>query len=107
MYGEMQKSLDKAARPHRVFLGTVEAAPTFEDVLADLKTTRVKRLILAPFMIVAGDHARNDLAGETDPESWLSLFKKNGYKVETDLVGLGEYPEIAALFAKRVGELME
>jgi sirohydrochlorin cobaltochelatase len=107
MYGEMQKALTGAAAPRFIFLGTVEAAPTFEDVLASLKKTRVKTLVLAPFMVVAGDHARNDLAGEDDPESWLSRFKENGYRIELDLVGLGEYPEVAALFAERVGELMK
>jgi sirohydrochlorin cobaltochelatase len=90
-----------------MLLGTVESTPTFDDVLVSLKKTPAKTLLLAPFMIVAGDHANNDLAGADDPESWLSRFKEAGYKIETDLVGLGQYPEIAGLFVKRVAELME
>jgi sirohydrochlorin cobaltochelatase len=55
-------------------------------------------------MVVAGEHANNDLAG-SGPDSWRSLFEKNGYRVETDLAGLGEYHEVAAIFVKRVEEL--
>ncbi|MDR1978273.1 MAG: sirohydrochlorin cobaltochelatase [Synergistaceae bacterium] len=111
MYSEMQGALSRGAKASdRIFLGTVESAPTFDDVLAALKKSggkRVETLVLAPFMIVAGDHANNDLAGADDPESWLSLFKKEGYRVEPYLVGLGQYPEIAKLFVKRIGEMME
>ncbi|MDR2528070.1 MAG: sirohydrochlorin cobaltochelatase [Synergistaceae bacterium] len=104
MYGEMQKALSRLKG--RFFLGTVEASPTFEDVLASLKKTPCETVVLSPFMVVAGDHARNDLAGD-EPDSWRSRLKKSGYKVEANLVGLGEYPEVAALFVKRVRELME
>ena len=104
MYGEMQKALSRLKG--QFFLGTVEAAPNLEDVLAALKKTRSKTVVLSPFMVVAGDHARNDLAGD-EPDSWLSLLKKKGYKVEVDLVGLGEYPEVAALFVNRVREMIE
>ncbi|MDR1622712.1 MAG: sirohydrochlorin cobaltochelatase [Synergistaceae bacterium] len=110
MYSAMQGALSRLSDPAvsgRIFLGTVESTPTFDDVLAALKKTRVKSLVLAPFMIVAGDHANNDLAGADDPESWLSLFKKEGYEVEPYLVGLGQYPEIAKLFVKRIEELVE
>jgi sirohydrochlorin cobaltochelatase len=110
MYSEMQGAFSRISTPKvsdRIFLGTVEGTPTFDDVLAALKKTRVKTLVLAPFMIVAGDHANNDLAGADDPESWLSRFKKEGYRVEPYLVGLGQYPEIARLFVKRIGDLME
>jgi sirohydrochlorin cobaltochelatase len=104
MYGSMQQALSR--QTDRIFLGTVEAAPSFDDVLAALKKTSYKTLVLSPFMVVAGDHATNDLAGD-EPDSWRSLFEKNGYKIETDLVGLGEYPEVAALFVRRVKELMK
>jgi sirohydrochlorin cobaltochelatase len=105
MYSEMQAAITRAS--DRIFLGTVESTPTFDDVQAALKKARAKTLILAPFMIVAGDHANNDLAGADDPESWLSQFKKAGYGIETDLVGLGQYPEIAKLFVGRVAELLK
>ena len=110
MYSEMQGAFTRISTPKvsgRIFLGTVEGTPTFDDILAALKKTRVKTLVLAPFMIVAGDHANNDLAGADDPESWLSRFKKEGYRVESYLTGLGQYPEIAKLFVKRIEDLME
>ncbi|MDR2178898.1 MAG: sirohydrochlorin cobaltochelatase [Synergistaceae bacterium] len=109
MYSEMQGALFRLSAPvsGRIFLGTVEGTPTFDDVLAALKKTRVKNLVLAPFMVVAGDHANNDLAGAEDPESWLSRFKKEGYQVESYLVGLGQYPEVGKLFVKRIQGLME
>lgn len=104
MYSELQLALSRAS--NRFFVGTVESTPTFEDVLSALKKTRYRIVVLSPFMIVAGDHANNDLAGADDPESWLSRFKKLGFRVETELTGLGEYPEIAQLFVMRVRELM-
>ncbi|MDR3231502.1 MAG: sirohydrochlorin cobaltochelatase [Synergistaceae bacterium] len=107
MYSELQLAISRAAGEGKIVLGTVEAGPSFDDVLATLKKARGKRLVLAPFMIVAGDHANNDLADPDDPESWLSRFKKEGYTVETDLVGLGQYPEIAKLFVNHVAELLK
>ena len=104
MYSEFQLALSRMS--NHFFVGTVESSPTFEDVVNALKKTRYKTLILTPFMIVAGDHANNDLADADDPESWLSQFKKLGFKVETELTGLGEYPEVMQLFVKRVRDLM-
>ena len=105
MYSAMQLTLSRVS--DRFFLGTVEAAPTFEDTLKAIRKTQYKKVVLAPFMVVAGDHAMNDLAGEDDPESWLNMFKKEGFSVETSLSGIGEYPEIAELFTSRLGELMK
>ena len=58
-------------------------------------------------MIVAGDHANNDLAGVDDDESWLNLLKKAGYRnIEPYLVGLGEDPQMAKVFVDRIREMM-
>ena len=105
MYSELQLALSRES--DHFFVGTVESSPTFEDVLNALKKTHYKTVILSPFMVVAGDHAHNDLAGADDPESWFSRFKELGFEVETELTGLGEYPEIVQLFVKRVRDLME
>ena len=105
MYSELQLALSRVS--NHFFVGTVETPPTFDDVLNALKKTRYKTVLLSPFMIVAGDHANNDLTDADDPESWLSQFKELGFKVETELVGLGEYPEIVQLFVRRVRDLME
>ncbi len=111
MYSQLQLSLDKAAYG-RFFVGTVEAAPTIEDVIFKLGKAsgaeKIEKIVLAPFMIVAGDHAKNDMADGDDPESWVSLLKKAGYtKVESSLIGLGSTDEIRSLFIDRLKELME
>ena len=108
MYSQLQLALDKAAYG-KFFLGTVEAAPMIEDVIAKLKRSKgVKKLVISPLMIVAGDHANNDLAGADDGESWLNLLKKAGYKNITPyLVGLGEDPNIAKGFVERIREMMK
>ena len=58
----------------------------------------------SPFMIVAGDHAKNDMAGD-DPESWYSQFKSAGYEVEPVLKGLGEYSGIRKILVEHLSRL--
>lgn len=83
----------------RAFLGTVEGYPTLDQVLRRLREcSGVRRVRLQPFMVVAGDHAANDMAGEEE-DSWKSLLEREGYTVECVLRGLGEYPAFRALFA--------
>lgn len=76
-----------------IFLGTVEAYPSMESLMRMVKEYAPSKVVLAPFMIVAGDHAKNDMAGD-DPESWYSQFKAEGFQVEPVIKGLGEYPGI-------------
>ncbi|MEG1335303.1 MAG: sirohydrochlorin cobaltochelatase, partial [Clostridiales bacterium] len=80
-----------------VFMGTVEAYPDFPTMLKMVKAFSPKKITLAPFMIVAGDHATNDMAGEDD-DAWQNLLKKEGFGVECQLKGLGEYPKIRKIF---------
>lgn len=89
-----------------IFMGTVEAYPAFESLLKKVKSLHPKRVVLAPFMIVAGDHASNDLAGE-DEDSWKSRFEREGYEVACVLKGLGEYPGIRAMFLDHVRDVMD
>ena len=86
---------------HNFFLGTVEAYPSMESLKKMVKAYRPKEVVLAPFMIVAGDHAKNEMAGD-DPESWYSQFKDEGYEVKTVLKGLGEYEGIRSLFIDHI-----
>ena len=108
MYSQLQLALDTKAYG-KFFVGTVEAAPKIEDVIARLKRhPEVKRLVLSPLMIVAGDHAHNDLAGPDDEESWLNVLKAEGYSdVSTYLVGLGEDENIRREFVRKISELMD
>lgn len=84
-----------------VFVGTVEGYPELENVKKLLKKSGLKKVVLAPFMIVAGDHATNDLAGD-DEDSWKSLLKADGYEVRCILKGLGEYPQVRSLFVDHI-----
>lgn len=79
------------------WLATVEGALAFENILAELKKTNTKRVWLRPFMIVAGDHAKNDMAGEEE-NSWKSILLQNGYEVHTVLDGLGSLAGIREIF---------
>lgn len=78
-------------------VGTVEASPTIETVIRLVKERRAERIILTPFMTVAGDHAHQDMAG-ADEHSWQCRFEKLGYPVTCVMKGLGEYPGIRRLF---------
>ncbi len=84
-----------------IHLGTVESYPSLDSLMRQLKLQDRTKLILTPFMIVAGDHAKNDLSGE-DKDSWRSQFEAAGFEVECLIKGLGEYPEIRRLFIKHI-----
>lgn len=104
-YSQMSLSLGKTS--NRFFLGTVEGFPSFDDMALRLEESGVRRVTLVPLMIVAGDHARNDMADGDDPESWLSQLKERGYRVDAVLSGLGENAEVQALFLQHLKALVD
>ncbi len=107
VYADMQAKL-KAAGYKDYFIGTVEAEPTFQEVVDAVKAAGYKKVILEPLMIVAGDHANNDMADPEDEESWYSLFVAAGIQPTVVLKGLGEFTEIQDLLvahAKAATEL--
>ena len=79
------------------YIATVEAAPTIEDVMEKIKEKGYRRIVLRPLMVVAGDHACNDMAG-SEPDSWKSLLENAGYEVTAVLHGLGEDPAIQEIY---------
>lgn len=81
----------------KCWLATVEGALAFENILAELKQTKAQKVWLMPFMIVAGDHAKNDMAGD-EKDSWKSILTQNGYEVHTILDGLGSLAGIQEIF---------
>jgi len=84
------------------YIGTVEAKPDVEDILAKLHTKAVyKKVVLLPLMVVAGDHANNDMAGDED-DSWKSIFQKAGFEVECVLEGLGQDSAIQQIYVDHV-----
>ena len=86
-----------------VYIYTVEGTPNLEQVIPQLKLHGIKHVTLMPFMMVAGDHANNDMAG-AEPESHKSILEKEGFKVDTYIHGLGENPNIRNLFVERANE---
>lgn len=79
------------------FMGTVEAYPDLDALIRQVSKTHAKKVHLAPFMLVAGDHANNDMAGDSS-DSWKSQFEAAGYEVECHLKGLGECHGIQNLY---------
>lgn len=96
VYQQMQDLLT-ADGYDNYYVGTVEASPSLEDVLAQVKEGNYKRVILEPLMVVAGDHANNDMASDEEG-SWKSAFEEAGYEVECLLRGLGENEAIRQIY---------
>ena len=92
VYSKMQQVLTDGGHKN-YFVGTVEATPSLEDVIAAVKESGCKKVVLRPLMIVAGDHANNDMAGDEDG-SWKTEFEKAGFEVTTVVEGLGSIPAI-------------
>lgn len=80
-----------------VFVGTVEGHPSLDELLPKIEARKVKKAYLMPFMAVAGDHARNDMAGN-EPDSWKSILQKKGIACEAVFKGSAEYPEVAEVW---------
>ena len=76
-----------------------------EELAEAVKAGNYSRVVLAPFMLVAGDHANNDMAGDEE-DSWRSVFSREGYQVICLLKGLGELEKIRFLFAEHAREAM-
>jgi len=85
------------------YVYTVEGWPNLENAIHRLKRKGFKKVLLVPIMMVAGDHATNDMAGD-EPDSHKSILEKEGIKVRTYLHGLGENPEIRKLYVARANE---
>ncbi len=96
VYADMQAKLT-AAGYKNYYIGTVEAEPTLQEVVDKVKADGYKKVYLEPLMIVAGDHANNDMADPEDEESWVSLFKAAGIEATPILKGLGSFTEIQDL----------
>ena len=86
------------------FVGTVEAEPTCEDVIAAASAAGYKKAVLAPFMVVAGDHDHNVLVDETDPDSWAAKFVAAGFEVTCLLQGLGQNAAVDDIYVSHVDD---
>lgn len=88
-----------------IYTGAMKGSPTVESILRRIEKAAPEKVILAPFLITAGAHAANDLAGDA-PASWKNRFARAGCQVECVLEGLGEYDEVRKLFVEHVGASM-
>lgn len=109
-YSQMQEQM-KNLKYENVFIGTVEGEPeetACENVIEAVKAAGYKKVVLRPLMVVAGDHAHNDMAGE-DEDSWVNLFRAAGAfdQVECQIAGLGSIPAIQDLYIEHAKEAMK
>ena len=88
------------------FVGTVEGFPALDNVLAKIAAYGAQKVVLAPLMVVAGDHANNDMAGD-EADSWKTAFTAAGYEVECVLEGLGQNSAVRALYVEHVQDAIE
>lgn len=94
-----------------VFIGTVEGEPeetACENVINNVKEAGYKKVVLRPLMVVAGDHANNDMAGD-DEDSWKSQFEASGAfdKIDTQIAGLGEIDAIQQIYVDHTKAAIE
>ncbi len=100
-YARLQQEL-----PENYFIGALNVSPTAEDILSLVQAGSYHRVLLRPLMIVAGKHARDDVAGARNG-SWRHLFENAGYPVVCQLSGLGELEAIQALLVRHAREAMK
>ncbi len=110
-YNQMQAQMDQLGYKN-VFIGTVEGEPEDTEcsvVIEKVKAAGYKKVILRPLMVVAGDHANNDMADEEDPESWYSMFKASGNfdDVICIIKGLGRIPEVENLYVAHTQAVLQ
>lgn len=105
VYAKMQDMLT-AAGYENYYVGTVEAEPALEDVLGKVQEGEYTRVVLEPLMIVAGDHANNDMAGDEE-DSWKTVFEAAGYEVIPLVRGLGEMKGIQELLVQHAQDAVD
>lgn len=93
----------KAEGYSNIYMATVEGYPTLEDAMGLMEKCNYKKVLLIPFMIVAGDHAKNDMAGDEE-DSWKSVLEKAGYEVDCKMQGLGELKVVQDMFIQHIRE---
>lgn len=100
-YSALQTALWR--KSPNMFVGTVEGSPSYDDVLAQLKRTKNRKVTVAPAMLVAGDHAVNDIAGGEE-DSWKEMLSGEGYEVTPRLLGLGQIEGVRNLLLDKLRE---
>ena len=101
-YSQMQAQMDDLGYDN-VFIGTVEGEPEGTEcaaIIEKVKAAGFKKVVLRPLMVVAGDHANNDMADPEDEESWIAQFTADGSfeKIDTQIAGLGRIDAVEQLY---------
>ena len=109
-YSQMQTQMQNLGYSN-VFIGTVEGEPeetSCESVIEAVKAAGYKNVVLRPLMVVAGDHANNDMAGE-DEDSWKSQFEASGAfdEIDTQIEGLGRIDAVEQLYVQHTKAAMD
>ncbi len=89
-----------------VHVGTVEGYPMLEAILKRLEAGKIRKVTLIPFMLVAGDHAQNDMACD-DEDCWKAILTRKGYEVEARIIGLGEIEKIRQIYISHARAALE
>ena len=105
IYGALQTAFRIEGR-EPVFVGTVEGWPGLEECISQLKKGGYKTVRLAPLMLVAGDHVRNDMAGD-DEDSWKSRLEAEGFEVVCHIEGMGSFAGTASLYLMHLKQTLE
>ena len=101
-------AIEYMLRDHGInaYVGTVEGYPELDHVIKKLKADNIKTVNLMPLMLVAGDHAINDMAGDEE-DSWKSMLEEEGFEIKVHLKGLGENSKIQDKFVKRAHDCID
>lgn len=105
VYAGLDQKFKESAHAN-VFIGTVEVDPTIHDLVKEVTSFQPSKIYVTPFMIVAGDHAHNDMAGDS-PDSWVCQFENAGFEVCPIIKGLGEYPGIRRMYVEHAQKVID
>ena len=108
-YSQMQTQMQELGYKN-VFVGTVEGEPeetACEEIVKAVSEAGYKNVIMRPLMVVAGDHANNDMAGDDD-DSWKSIFEASGLfeKIETQIAGLGRIEDVQKVYVEHINDVI-
>lgn len=104
-YPALDYTFKQMGYPH-VHVGTVEGYPELPEVMEMMAPHKYRKIYMMPLMLVAGDHAQNDMAGDEE-DSWKTILEDAGYETECILMGMGEMPEIQDVFVEHLKETVE
>ena len=109
-YSQMQTQMDKLGYDN-VFIGTVEGEPeetSVDNVIEAVKSAGYTKVVLRPLMVVAGDHANNDMAGD-DEDSWKSMFEADGSfeSIDCQIYGLGEIADVQDVYVSHLKDVIK